>query len=409
MSTECSVDQPFLAGITVLDQTQNLPGGYASLLLAEFGARVIKLESPHGDGARGRGPAMYGSGVRHWMINRGKESIALDLKREGSAEVFLRLVDRSDIVLQSFRPATARRLQVDCGAIRDRNPRAICCAITGYGLTGPYAERPGHDINYIAMSGMLALGGSPRKLALPGLPPADMTSGLLAVTAVLLALTLRQSSNTGMTLDISMTDAMLPWLLTVGEALNGSPGQDAGGSSVTGANPAYSTYLTADAEHISLGIREPHFWRNFRQVVNDPRLPDDVPADHDDVTREVLEDLFETRTRAQWEADLADVDTCFSPVLRPQEAPDHVQAQARGSFGEVALPDGRTVTTIAAPCIIDGNRPSFARRRAPFLGENGPALLEELGFSEEERDELVAERVVLFDPQQPDAALQPSR
>jgi alpha-methylacyl-CoA racemase len=388
-----------LEDVTILDLTQHIPGSYATLLLADFGARVIKVESPTGDAARARPPIVSGSGLRHWMINRGKESIALDLKHNLSQEVFLRLVDQSDAVIQSFRPSTARRLRVDAVTVRSRNPRVIYCALTGYGLDGPYAEKPGHDINYIAMSGMLALGGDPGRLALPGLPPADMTSGLLTAMAVLLGLVSRGSSGEGMLLDVSMMEGVVPWLLTIAEVLNGSPCPESGRSSTTGASPSYSTYMTADAKHISLGIREPLFWRNLRNRLGDGRLPEDLPPDHDEQSREALASIFATRTRDQWEADLGGIDTCFAPVLQPQEVPDHPHVRARGSFPEVGLPGGGSVRSTAAPLLMDGERPAFALRRAPFLGEDGEKLLEELGFSREERRRLVEEQVVVRDPE----------
>lgn len=391
--------KPILDSVTILDLTQHIPGAYASLLLSDFGGRVIKLEPPNGDAARARPPAIGGSGVRHWMINRGKESIALDLKQDRSREVFLRLVDRADVVIQSFRPSTARRLHVDPDTVRSRNPRVIYCALTGYGMDGPYAEKPGHDINYIAMSGMLALGGTPGQPALPGLPPADMTAGLLTATAVLLGLLARGSLGEGMLIDISMMEGMLPWLLTVAEVLNGSPCPEAGRSSTTGASPAYSTYVTADAKHISLGIREPHFWRNLRDRLGDSRLPDGLPPDHDERSRRVLASIFATRTRDQWEADLNDIDTCFAPVLQPQDVLHHPHVRARGSFLEVGVPSGGSVTTTGAPLLINGERPAFAPGRAPLLGEDGEKLLEELGFSREERRRLVEEQVIVRDPQ----------
>lgn len=324
-----------LTGFRVVDFSRLLPGAFATLMLAELGAEVIKVEDPRtGDPMRHLPPTVDGRGIYDRLLGRGKKSVAIDLKAGDAAGVVRRLAAGADVVVESFRPATARRLGVDGARIRAAHPRVVHCAITGFGQTGPYAEQPGHDLNYVALSGLLAA-DRPGVTSLPRMFIADVGGGAMsAVIGILAALLARERTGQGDAIDISMHDAALYWLMVPAARELLPDGADAVGELPTsGAHACYNVYRTADGEAIALGALEPKFWASFCAAVGRADLVgrhDSGPADQAALIEDVRQ-VFASRTRDEWLALFDGHDVCLTPVNSPAQALDDPHVRARGT------------------------------------------------------------------------------
>jgi alpha-methylacyl-CoA racemase len=316
--------KPPLSGIRVVDLSRLLPGAFATLMLAELGADVIKIEDPSGgDPMRQLPPLVNGRGIYDLLLNRGKKSVALDLREAHAAETLHALVATADVVVESFRPKTARRLGVSADQLRRRHPRLVHCAITGYGQSGPYAERPGHDLNYVSVTGLLAADGR-RPGELPKMFIADVGGGAMtAVIGILAAIIGRERHGEGATLDISMADAALYWVMLPAARDLLTDGTRAEGDLPTfGAHACYNIYEAGDGRLIALGALERKFWVAFCEGAGRPDLADRHLTDDEDQQR-LLRDmrtLFRTRTRDEWLNLFTGHEVCLTPVNRPAEA-----------------------------------------------------------------------------------------
>ncbi|HEX8728142.1 MAG TPA: CoA transferase, partial [Ktedonobacterales bacterium] len=331
-----------LAGVRVLDLTRLLPGGYATQMLADLGADVLKIEEPGaGDYARTMPPFIGGVGESFVAVNRNKRSAALNLKHAAGREALLRLVDGADVLIESFRPGVMARLALAHETLRQRNPRLTVCAISGYGQDGPYSQRVGHDLNYIGYAGLLAHLTSPgQPPTLPGAQFADIAGGaLMAVAGILAALVGRATTGEGRIVDVSMTDgalALLPWLATVALHQNGrepAPGE----GWLAGALPGYNVYATRDGRYVTLAALEPKFWAEFCQRIERPDLIErQFPRDDADrqQTKDELAAIFRTRTRDEWVTALSDADVCLGPVNTLAEALADPQLRFQGVAAE---------------------------------------------------------------------------
>jgi alpha-methylacyl-CoA racemase len=362
-----------LSGVRVLDLTRLLPGAFATLMLAEMGAEVVKIEDPNGgDPMRTLPPLVAGRGLYDLLLNRGKKSVALDLRRAESAATLDQLIAVSDVMIESFRPGTAKRLGVAGSIVRARYPRLIHCAITGYGQTGPYAELPGHDLNYVAVSGLLAA-DRPDPTVLPRMFIADVGGGAMsAVIGILSALVGRSRTGDGQALDISMHEAALYWVMLPAARELVTGGRNAEGELPTfGQHACYNVYRTKDDELVALGALEPKFWQAFcratdRADLSARQLTD--PADQRALIAEVRR-VFATRTRADWLRLFTEHDGCLSPVNRPAEALRDPHVVARGAV--VSTHVGRAI------------RPPYLTRvpdlpPAPTLGQDTDEVLRAL-------------------------------
>jgi crotonobetainyl-CoA:carnitine CoA-transferase CaiB-like acyl-CoA transferase len=398
-----------LEGIRVLDLSRLLPGGFCSLLLADFGADVLKVEDTGmGDYIRWSPPFYDGAhesarSALFLALNRNKRSIRLDLKHERGREALLRLVSEYDVVLESFRPGVLDRLGVGYERMREANPGIVYCAISGYGQDGPKRDASGHDMNYLGLIGLLGLTGD------RGGPPvqaagqiADLGGGaLMAAFGILAALRERDGgpgqpgSGLGQMVDISMADGALSWLAMVAGAYFADGEVPRRGEiMLAGSLVCYRPYECADG-FISLGALEPKFWQAWcRGVGREDLIPAQFERPGSEAHGEVVA-IFRSRTRAEWESFARQHDCCLEPVLELDEALDSELVQARGMVVELDQPGAvRPVRQLGIPVKLDRTPGEHDRLPGPALGEHTAEVLAAAGYSAEEIAELLAEGAV---------------
>jgi crotonobetainyl-CoA:carnitine CoA-transferase CaiB-like acyl-CoA transferase len=308
-----------LDGITVIDLTRLLPGAAATMLLSNFGADVIKIEQPpHGDYARQMPPLVDGEGAVFRATNRGKRSFALDLKSADGKAAFREMVANADVLLEGFRPGVMGRLGLDYPALRAVNERLIYVSLTGYGQTGPYAAMAGHDINYIALSGLLGVTG-----AIPGAQIADLAGGSLqAVIGILLALMARHKTGRGQYVDVSMLEGTA-WLMALPLAFHAATGEfpEPGAATLSGRYACYQTYRAADGRWLAVGALEPKFWAALCGKLDCPELVADqfVEGDRQASVIATLRRIFAARSSREWLDWFQDADVCVTLVRNVAE------------------------------------------------------------------------------------------
>jgi alpha-methylacyl-CoA racemase len=383
-----------LSDVRVLDLTRLLPGGFCSMLLADFGAEVLKVEdTAMGDYVRWA-PPYYGDedqqalGTRsalYLALNRGKRSVRLDLKSEKGREALLRLVSSYDVVLEGFRPGVLDRLGVGYERMREANPGIVYCAITGYGQSGPNTGRAGHDMNYLGLTGLLGMtgerGGRPIQAAGQ---IADLGGGaMMAAFGVMAALRERDRSGEGQVVDVSMTDGALSWLaMEAGRYFCDGTVTRRGEHQLAGALICYYPYEAADG-WVTCGALEPKFWAAFCNGVGRPDLIESqFESPGSDAWREVAE-VFRARTREQWKAFNDENDAMIEPVLDLDEALDSELVREREMVVEMEQPEIGPVRQLGVPVKMS-RTPGRPDRAAPAFGEHTDEVLGEAGYSEEE-------------------------
>ena len=388
-----------LSDIRVLDLTRLLPGGFCSLLLADFGADVVKVEDTGAGDYIRWAPPFYGSDEQHALgtrsalylaLNRGKRSIRLDLKSEPGRDAFVRLAREFDVVLESFRPGVLDRLGCGYEALREANPQIVYAAITGYGQTGPNKDRAGHDTNYLALNGLLGLTGEA-----DGRPTqsagqiADVGGGaLMAAFGVLAALRERERSGVGQLVDVSMTDGSLAWLCMVAaQYLCDGEVPRRGRGALSGGIACYLPYEAADG-WVSCGALEPKFWRAFCDGVGRPDLVDQQFAPPGSDGWRQVADVFRSRTAAEWAAFNDEHDAMIEPILDLDEALDSELVRRREMLTEIEQPEIGTVRQLGMPVKL-GRTPGDATRPAPALGEHTDEVLRQAGFDDHEVTALI--------------------
>lgn len=368
-----------LSGLRILDLTRLLPGPLATQHLADYGAEVIKVEDTGaGDYARTMGAMAGESSYFYQVVNRNKKSVRLDLKAAEGRALFLRLVESADIVIEGFRPGVMDKLGLGYAVLSAVNPRLVMCSITGYGQTGPYAQRAGHDINYIGYAGVLdqigTAGGAP---AIPNLQIGDLLGGTMAaVVGVLVALVEARASGRGRHVDVAMTDAALAHaIFPLVEVLAHGTVRARGEDMLTGGVPCYGVYETADGRHMAVGALEEKFWFLLCDTLGCEGLK---PAhlDTGDAgarARDALSAIFRSRSQQEWSVLFDGVDCCVTPVLRLEESLDNPQVLARGMVQEVA-----GVRQFGPPVRLSGYEPD-APTPAPAAGADTDEVLARLG------------------------------
>src|SRR6478752_1276518 len=388
-----------LEGIRVLDLARLLPGGFCSLLLADFGAEVLKVEDTGmGDYIRWSPPYYEGAhesarSALFLSLNRNKRSIRLDLKSDGGREALLRLVREYDVVLESFRPGVLDRLGVGYERMREENPGIVYCAISGYGQTGPKRDASGHDMNYLGLIGLLGLtgegGGAPVQAAGQ---IADLGGGaLMAAFGIMAALRERDGSRAhpgsgeGQLVDISMADGALSWLaMVVGQYFADGVVPRRGEQMLAGSVVCYRPYECADG-WVTLGALEPKFWQAWCRGVGREDLIEQQFQAPGSAAHVEVQSIFMERTRAQWEAFAGEHDCCLEPVLDLDEALGSELVRAREMVVEHEQPGAtETVRLLGVPIKLSNTPGDPAQRPGPALGEHTTELLEETGYSAEE-------------------------
>jgi len=374
-----------LQGIRVLDLSRLLPGPYLTLLMADLGAEVIKVETPlAGDHVRLAPPEM-GLGDMYGTINRGKKSLALNYRNARGRELFLELARSADVVLEGFRPTIADKYGIGYEAVRAMKTDIVYCSLSGYGQEGPYQQRAGHDFNYLSVGGAFSLNGRPGERPVPyGLPAADLSGGMLAAIAILGALIGRERGGQGMYLDVALLDGVVSWMtpLALSAYFSGLE-VGAGTHPLLGGRAFFNIYETSDEKYLTLAAIEPHFWGDFCKTIGRADL---IERQFDPYLGEVLEIIFKDKTREEWLTLFADKDACVEPVNSVEEMLADPQVQARG---HVRTEAGKPVG-MRSPFV-------FARQEhspAPALGADTRALLQEIGVNDEEIDALAARKII---------------
>jgi crotonobetainyl-CoA:carnitine CoA-transferase CaiB-like acyl-CoA transferase len=371
-----------LTGVKVLDLTRLLPGPFGSLVLADLGAQVDKIEDVGaGDYLRHMPPQIGDQSGLFLAINRNKRSACLDLKKPSAQQALLKLVERYDVLFEQFRPGVLDRLGLSHAKLLERTPRLVVCALTGYGQDGPLAHRAGHDVNYLARAGVLGMQGpADGPPQVPGFQLADMSGGLWSALGILAALMEREKTGKGRVVDIAMVEASMGFAFSGFGALFAGQTIARGDEPLTGGLAIYGTYATKDGEHVSLGALEPKFWAAFCAGAG---IEHDVtavfPGAHQAALKQKLAALFATKTRAEWQDFGRAHDCCLEPVLKPNELRDDAHLKARGVFFDMDSPWGK---------LAQMRTPLTPKDRAhappPKQGEHTDAILREAGLSDAE-------------------------
>lgn len=381
-----------LSGVRVLDLTRLLPGPFATLVLAELGAQVDKIEDPNlGDYTRHAPPVVGPHGAAFHALNRGKRSAVLDLKSSEGVRVFERLLPHYDVLFEQFRPGVLDRLGIGHQRLLELCPKLVICALTGYGQTGPLKSRAGHDLNYLARAGLVGLGGpAESKATIPPFQLADVSGGLWSVIAILASLRERDQTGRGQVLDIAMLDSVVPFATIALSKILGGELPERGNELLTGGVAPYDTYTTADGETMTLGALEPKFLTKFCAAnAIEVDLSALMPGPHQVELKRRFAEVIAQKTRREWEAFNAEHDVCFEPALRPDELLSDPQIAARGLFFEGKAGE-ETVRYYRTPVTPRDLAPT----PAPGPGEHTDAILREAGFDADELAALRAANVV---------------
>ena len=377
-----------LEGIRVLDLSRMLPGPYCSMMLADLGAEVIKVEEPSvGDPTRWSKPMIGDQSSAFRQINRNKKSIAVDLKKSEGRSIFLKLSATADVVLEQFRPGVVDRLGIGHEAVSEVNPRIVYCSLTGFGQDGPHRDRSGHDLNYLALSGVLGLTTDERgKPAIPGVQVADLAGGMIAAFAILAALHARERTGLGQFVGVSMFDVMMSMLpIPASQQFAGRALEVGDKYLLTGGYPFYSIYETGDGRFMTLGALEPKFWENFCRKVGRDEL---VPRQFDDgeLRKQLFEEvaaIFKSKSQAEWVELMQDADCCCEPVLSMAEAFDHPQARAREMVRKFGVSMSETMSHLGFAYKMSLTPPRTTTG-SPALGQDSQDLLRQIGLSDDE-------------------------
>ncbi|MCP3875251.1 MAG: CoA transferase [Desulfobacteraceae bacterium] len=375
-----------LSGIKVLDLSRLLPGPYCSMILADHGAHVTAIEDKRFKADKSFFKSLY----------RNKEHMTLNLKKQKGREVFYNMVKDADVFLEGFRPGIAQKLKIDYKTLYNINPKIIYCSITGYGQDGPLSQEPGHDINYLSRAGVLDLIGEVQgPPVIPGVQIADIAGGSMnAVIGILMALHARNKTGEGQYIDISMTDGLVGFLTTA-KTYKDKVGHPPGRSNwiLSHRYACYNTYETADGRYLSIGALENRFWEKLCIYF---QVPEYISLQFDpDYRKEIIDymrHLFKQKTLAQWDAELSGLDVCYSRVQNYEEVLKDPLFKERGVIDN-SKNNSDDPSTICVPIKLS-KTPGSIRKKAVDFGENTTSVLENLGYSQGEINNFIAEEVI---------------
>lgn len=392
-----------LHGLVVVDLTQFLSGPYATQILADLGAEIVKVEPPRGDSSRAIRSNLIGDESAYFLsINRSKRSVAVDLKRPEGRQVVLDLVARADVVIENYRPGILDRLGLGYDALRERNPRVVLASISGFGQDGPYRDRPAYDVVIQAMSGGMSLTGPiDGEPVRAGIAIGDLSAGMCAVIGALAAVREAVETGEGRHVDVSMLDtqlSMLTYQATYYLASSVVPGPQ-GRDHVS--IPTYRSFRCADGRDLLVAANTERMWQDLCRAIGRPDLPDDPDfADNEQRLRnrkrldDVLEEAFRERSAVEWDRELAGLGVPAAPLYDLEGALRNEQVRHRRMVLDLADADGNPVPVIASPIrFLDG--PLREPARPPRLGEHTAEVLRDLGRTDREIGELAERGVVV--------------
>ncbi len=390
--------QGALSGLQVLDLSRLLPGPFCTMLMADLGADVIKVEDPKlGDYIRWWPPKIGNNSGFHVVLNRNKRSLTLNLKSPEGKNIFEKLVAKADVVLEGFRPGVMEKLGLGFKDLEKINPRLIYCAISGYGADGPLALRAGHDINYLALNGVLSYNGKASP-AIMGVQIADLGGGgLLSAFSIMAALFSLQRTGRGQMIDISMTDGAFAWnCLRLGKFIADGKVPAPGDDLLNHGYACYNIYETKDGRHMSLGAIEPQFWKSFCRTAGRPEWETAdyfEPGEHQKVLAQEISQFFRQRTLAEWIEIFKNTDCCCEPVLNLKEVMDGDLMKSRGMVVDLIHESWGAYRQLGiAPKF--SLTPGLITSHAPDLGEHTGPILGQLGYSAEQIENLKNSGVV---------------
>ena len=380
-----------LSNLKILDFSTLVPGPFATMMLADLGANVLRVESPtRPDMIRAMGPFSDGTSTAHAVLNRSKRSIGLDLKNPAAVAMVKKLVASYDIIVEQFRPGVMDRLGVGFETLREINPKLIYCSITGYGQTGPNRDRAGHDNNYLSLSGLNGYSGrDSNRTPIMGMPLADLAGGSLhSVVGILAAVNQRTQTGRGQHVDISMTDAIFGMSSMFGSHFLAGNQEPKSGTTTLNGGTFYDYYLTADGRNLSIGSLEPQFFNQLcvtlglESFVDLGSKPD---AESQQKFKQLLEATIVTKSLADWVDIFKDKDACVEPVLTLAEACESEQIKQRDLIVSVDTYDGAVQNQIGTAIKLSDSPSKYGLGGCP-LGYHNQSVMEELGMSEHEMD-----------------------
>jgi crotonobetainyl-CoA:carnitine CoA-transferase CaiB-like acyl-CoA transferase len=373
----------------MLDLSRLLPGPYCSLLLADLGMEVLKIEDLEmGDYMRKMGPVQKQDSVYFIAVNRNKKSMALNLKVKEGKEIFFKMIDTYDTILESFRPGVMERLGIGYEKLRERNPRVILCSLSGYGQDGPYRERSGHDINYIGLGGILDLIGEKNGApVIPGVQMADLgAGGMMSAIAILAAIVHRGKTGEGQYLDVAMLDGAISWLsIHAGKYFMDEELPKRGDMMLSGRFACYHVYETKDERYMSLGALEPKFWENFCETIGRRELVFKQFLEGEERLHliEETQNIFKTKTQKEWVDIFKNADACCEPILNLEEVFHDPHVLHRQMVKDLELPVEGKMRQVGHP--IKSSQFAFEiRMPPPRWGEHTMEVLKAIGYSEKE-------------------------
>lgn len=382
-----------LSGLKILDLSILLPGPYCSMLMADLGAEVIKVEPPKiGDYIRETNPWGYQT------LNRNKKSLTLNLKHSQGREIFYRLTERADVILEGFRPGVTARLGIDYEKVRQVNSKIIYCSISGYGQTGPYRDRVGHDINYLGVAGVMSLSGEPggEPVINNGVAVVDLCSSMFAFGGILLSLMNRAQTGVGQYIDVSMTDCILSWMTSEASRYLMGGWVPQRGERRRG---EYGVFPTQDGKFITLGVYEDKFWialckvLGIEEALKDPRFSTiHERLKHREAIALLLKDSFRSRTQEEWIKLLTPLDVPCGPLHTLDQVFTDAQVQARNMLEEIPTPSGK-MEYVGFPLKFS-EMTAEIRQPAPGLGEHNQEILRSLEYSDQEISSLGQEGAI---------------
>jgi alpha-methylacyl-CoA racemase len=386
-----------LRGIRILDLTQLYPGPLATMMLADMGAEVVRLEHPsRPDNVHHLPPFIGKESAAYLTLNRSKRSLALDTAKKEGRTVFFDLVRTADVVVEQFRPGVLDKIGIGYDQAVPFNPRIIYVSITGFGQDGPYRQKAGHDINYISLAGLLSQVKKGEEMVLPGFQTADVVGGgYMSVIACMAALWHREKTGKGQRVDVSMTDSVMPMITLQLAQYWGSQGDNEIMNPFEGSFPFYGVYECADGKPVSLGALEQKFWAGFCQMADKPEwlsLQFSMGEERRKVREEVA-GLFRTKPRDEW-LKLAEVhDICLSSIHELGDLETDPQLQAREMIIETEHEEGLKLKGIGIPIKFSDSKPDKPEP-APNVGQDSIEILKELGYSQERIEELIGKEIV---------------